>query len=235
MGSVTAQFRQSVTLVFVYISNLVLYAGPLTISGFGVSESATAPQAFAAVVAPFADPASAWALTGGFIQNSAFITVLSGLTFVTYHGALVGTFNSRGFILTLHTIVYSVSMYLAGIFTVLVFISQQARYTAAQEVMIELQVRFITVFYDLFEVPTSSRLFTPSETVPLSSLTGPDVAVLTVLVVLVLYFVYSLYLGTRVNHAGSRFSAFVALLGVMASPTIYISGLIIWSTGAVPI
>lgn len=234
-GSVRNQIRQSAVLIVVYLANLLLYAGPLTLSGFGVSQTAAAPRAFAAIVAPFADPATAWALTGGLIQNSAFITVLSGLTLVTYHGALLGTFSSRGFVLTLHTVVYSVSAYLAGIFTILVLISQQAQYAAARDLVIELQVRFITVFYEAFGVPASQRLFTPGETIPVSALTGPDVTVLSILGVLVLYFTYSLYLGTRINHAGSRFSAVFALAGVVASPAIYITGLIVWSTGTIPI
>jgi len=234
-GSIASQVRQSGVLVVVYLVNLVLYAGPLTLSGAGVQETTRAPQAFAAVVGPFADPATAWALTGGLVQNSAFITAASALTFVTYHGVLLGTFSSRGFVLTLHTVVYSVSAYLAGIFTVVILISQQAQYAASRELLIELQIRFITVFYEAFGVPASQRLFTPGETLPVSALTGPDVTVLSVLGVLVLYFTYSLYLGTRINHAGSRFSAVFALVGVVASPAIYITGLIVWSTGAVPI
>lgn len=233
-GVLRQRLRHSGFLMGVYLLNLLLYAGPLTLAGYGVGETVAAPGSFASVVAPFADPATAWTFATGFVQNSAFITALSGLTFVTYHVAVVGTLNSKGYNLTLHTVVYSASAYLAGIFSLVVFLSEQRGFDAAREVVLELQIRFITVFYEALGVPPAQRVFTPSETIPFASVTPKESLVLAVLVVLVLYFAYSLYLGARLNHRASRFGALLALAGVVLSPAIYVSALILWSTAPVP-
>ncbi|MDR5673162.1 hypothetical protein RH858_08365 [Halalkaliarchaeum sp. AArc-GB] len=234
-GTTHQKVKHTVALLVVFVVNLFLYAGPLTLAGYGVVEQDTTPDAAILLFSPFMDVEMATYLVGGFIQNSAFITVLTLVTFVTYHGMLILTLNSQGILLTLHTIVYSVSAYLAGIFTVLVVLTEQEQLATARDLVLEIQIRFLNYAYDLFGVPVEQRVFVSSGEIQLTALSRTEVAVLTVLVVLVLYFVYSLYLGARINHRGSRFSALLALVAVLLSPLLYVAGLIAWSLGTLPV
>ena len=219
------------SLSVVFVTNIVLYATPLTLSGFGVAVETGAPAWFVPVAAVLGNPDAAWWLFAGIARNSAFLTVISAATLLTYHAALVVTRSSEGFLLTLHTVVYSVSAYLAGIFTVLVFLSRAEAFATARDLVVNLQVRFISVLYDLFEVPPSQRVFTLGDPVSTSGLSGDETTVLAVLAVLVLYFGYSMYLGARLNHGAGVTSAVLSLLAVGLSPALYVAALLVYSTG----
>jgi len=219
------------SLSVVFVTNIVLYATPLTLSGFGVAVETGAPAWFVPVAAVLGNPDAAWWLFAGIARNSAFLTVISAATLLTYHAALVVTRSSEGFLLTLHTVVYSVSAYLAGIFTVLVFLSRAGPFATARDLVINLQVRFISVMYDAFGVPPSQRVFTLGEPVPASQLSSNETTILAVLGVLVLYFAYSMYLGARLNHGAGVTSAALSLLAVGLSPVLYVAALLVYSTG----
>ena len=220
------------SLSVVFLINVVLYATPLTLSGFGVAIETGAPAWFSPIATrALGNPDAAWWLLAGIAQNSAFLTVISAATLLTYHAALVVTRSSEGFLLTLHTVVYSVSAYLAGIFTVLVFLSRADAFTTARELVLNLQVRFISVMYELFEVPPSQRVFTLGDPVSTSQLSGNETTALAVLAGLVLYFGYSMYLGARLNHGAGVTSAVLSLLAVGLSPALYVAALLVYSTG----
>jgi hypothetical protein len=224
------------SLLVVFLTNVVLYATPLTLSGYGVAVESEAPAWFGPVAgAVLGNPDTVWRLFAGIAQNSAFLIALSGVTLLTYHLALVLTRSSNGFVLTLHTVVYSVSAYLAGIFTVLVFLSRNSAYETARTLVTNLQIRFIAVFYDLFEVPPSERVFTVSESVGAGQLTDAETGIIAVLITLVLYFVYSMYLGARLNHGTGVTGAILAVLAVGLSPAIYVTLLLVYSTGGLSI
>ena len=219
-------------LSVVFLVNVVVYATPLTLSGFGVAVETGAPAWFVPIAeATLGRPDAAWWLLAGIAQNSAFLTVISALTLVTYHVALVVTRSSDGFLLTLHTVVYSVSAYLAGIFTVLVFLSRAPGFVTARDLVLNLQVRFISVMYDSFGVPPSQRVFTLGDPVSASQLSSNETAVLAVLCALVLYFAYSMYLGARLNHGAGITSAALSLLAVGLSPVLYVAALLVYSIG----
>jgi hypothetical protein len=222
------------SLLVVFLANVVLYATPLTLSGYGVAVETRAPSWFVPIAnTTLGDPVTAWRLFAGIAQNSAFLIALSAVTLLTYHLALVATRSSEGLLLTVHTVVYSVSAYLAGIFTVLVFLSRAPGFETARSLVVDLQVQFITVFYDLFSVPESRRVFSVDEPVSLVQLTSNETAVLAVLVALVLYFVYSMYLGARLNHGAGVTSAALSLLAVGLSPGVYVAILLVYSTGGI--
>lgn len=228
--------RQTLSLVAVLVANLALYAGPLTLAGYGTTATGPAPQWFRPLAsAALGDPAAAWQLANGFVQNSVFLLGLSAVTLVTYHGTLVMTFTSRGFLLTLHTVVYSVSAYLAGIFTVLVYLSEQPGLATARELVVEIQVRFIGVFYDFFGIPASERVFRSSGSLSTANLGSQETFVLAVLALLALYFAYSLYLGTRLNHGAGSLRAVVSVFGVALAPAVYVGVLLLYSTGGSPL
>ncbi|MFD1597681.1 hypothetical protein ACFSBX_01725 [Halobellus rarus] len=232
--SVRRGLSQLRSLLVVFLTNVVLYATPLTLSGYGVAVETEAPSWFVPIAQrTLGNPDTAWWLFAGIAQNSVFLIALSAVTLLTYHAALVVTRSSKGFLLTVHTVVYSVSAYLAGIFTVLVFLSQAQAYGTARALVIDLQVRFISVFYDLFGVPESRRVFSVGEAVPMAQLNSGETAVLALLVALVLYFVYSMYLGARLNHGAGVGSAVLSLLAVGLSPAVYVAILLVYSTGGV--
>ena len=220
------------SLSTVFATNVVLYAMPLTLSGFGVAVETDAPAWFAPIAArTLGNPDAAWWLLAGTAQNSAFLAVISAATLLTYHAALVVTRSSEGFLLTLHTVVYSVSAYLAGIFTLLVFLSRAEAFATARDLVLNLQVRFISVLYDVFEVPPAQRVFTLGDPVSTSRLSSNETTVLAVLAGLVLYFGYSMYLGARLNHGAGVTSAVLSLLAVGLSPALYVAALLVYSTG----
>lgn len=228
--------RQTLSLVTVLVVNLALYAGPLTLAGYGTTSVGPAPSWFRSpATAVLGDPAAAWQLANGFAQNSVFLLGLSTVTLVTYHGTLVVTFTSRGFLLTLHTVVYSVSAYLAGIFTVLVYLSEQPGLETARQLVVEIQVRFIGLFYDAFGIPASERVFQSSGTLSTADLGSQETFVLAVLALLALYFAYSLYLGTRLNHGAGYLRAVVSVFGVALAPAVYVGVLLLYSTGGSPL
>ncbi|GGJ11718.1 hypothetical protein GCM10008995_22020 [Halobellus salinus] len=230
--SIRSTLRRLRGLSVVFVVNVVLYATPLTLSGFGVAVESDAPAWFVPIGrSVLGNPDTAWWLLAGIAQNSVFITAISGLTLLTYHAALIVTRSSEGFLLTLHTVVYSVSAYLAGIFTVLVFLSRAGPFATARELVINVQVRFIAVMYDVFGVPPSQRVFTLGDPVPASRLSPSETTILAVLGVLVLYFAYSMYLGARLNHGAGVTSAALSLLAVGLSPVLYVAALLVYSTG----
>jgi len=215
---------QAIRLTLVWGVNLVLYALPLTLSGIGFSSEAAAPPAFGAVVGPVVQsPDTAWQVLVGFVQNSAFLTVATGLALVAFHGSVLVVRRSRGFVQSLHTVVYTTSAYLAGMFTVVMFLSTADGLARAREFVLTVQANFILGVIDLLNVDlTLPGVQTGS--LELAGLTQSGATLIAVLAVLSLYFLYSMYLGARLNHGMSRVQAWVVVAGVLASPAAYIAG-----------
>lgn len=233
-GGDSGTFRRILSLLGVYVINVLLYAIPLTLSGLGVAAESDPPAWFIPIVARvLGDPDAAWWLFAGIGQNSVFLTLLSGLTLVTYHAALIVTRSSQGFMLTLYTVVYSVSAYLAGIFTILVFLTRAEALSTARDLVINLQLWFATEVYDTIGVPSSRRALPSGEPVQISRLSNNEAIVLAVLGMLLLYFAYSLYLGALLNHDAGATSAALSLLAVGLSPVVYVIIISLTSTGGV--
>lgn len=72
------------SLSVVFLINVVLYATPLTLSGFGVAIETDAPAWFTPIATRvLGNPDAAWWLLAGIAQNSAFLTVISAATLFT--------------------------------------------------------------------------------------------------------------------------------------------------------
>lgn len=219
--------RKLAHLTVVYVTNLALYALPLTLTGFGVDESATAPDWLTNSVAPgFGHPDELWRFLSGFVQNSAFLFVATVLTLFTFHTGVLLSRNSKGLIQTVHTVVYSTSAYLAGIFTVVWALSTSEGVTVARELVVTVQKEFVYYFIDLLGSDLGLPGGRPDPT-PVSDLSADGTSLLAVLIVLGLYYLYSLYLGTRINHHTSRFTGLVIVTFVALSPALYVIGLIL--------
>ncbi|MEZ3145107.1 hypothetical protein [Halobaculum sp. MBLA0143] len=212
------QFRQLYTLSVVYLVNVVLYAAPLTLAGVGVRGAGAAPPAVARL--PLASPDTVWQFTVGLIVNS--LTLLAGtvLTLFAVHAALVVTLQSRGFVRTAYSVVYSTSAYLAGMYTVVVYLSQAGTDVAAGVVLDLQRALFASVLNAM-----GSTLEPPGgepQGFVFSGMSTAGVYALSLLAVLAVYYLYSLYLGSRINHDAGRLPSLLVVLGVVVSPVVYI-------------
>lgn len=234
-ASTIGTWRVMLGLSAYFAVNLVLYAVPLTLAGYGVVSTADAPPLFTAYLGSlFADPTAAYQFLLSTVQNSAYLLVASGLTLVTYHVGVVLTRSSRGYLQSLHTVVYSTGVYLALIFTLVWYLSQAEAIVVADQVMLNVQKEFIYYFIDLYDVNLSlpSGRPTPVDT---SRLTLQGKLALGGIAAGFLYYGYALYLGSRINHRASRLSSALAVGFVGVSPVLYVSGSIFATTGQLPV
>ncbi|WP_227131515.1 hypothetical protein [Halorubellus salinus] len=213
-------------LAVVYVVNLALYAVPLTLAGIGVQSTAAAPSWFVALAGGLADPTSLWQFLSALVQNSAFLTVAAVLTLVNYHAAVLLTLNSKGVLQTAHTITYSTSAYLAGLFSLVWYLSQSATTEVAAAFVVAIQKEFIYFFIDALGSEFTLASGRP-DAVNVAAVSQEGQLVLAALVGCVLYYLYSMYLGARINHGASRFTGFLVLLAVAAAPALYIVGTIL--------
>lgn len=215
---------QVASLVLVYVVNLVAYAVPLTLAGIGVQSSAQAPSGYAALVGGIGlDPTGTWQLLVAFVQNSLYITVATVVTLVTFHVGVVLARDSRGVVQSMHTVVYTTSAYLVAVFTGVWYLTNQAGVDGARELVLNLQAAFVYAVIDLIGADLSLPVGRPDSLVA-TSLSTTGQVVLALLVVAVLYYLFSLYLGARVNHLASRRNAALAVLAVALAPVVYVAG-----------
>lgn len=226
--SVNERLAPSLNLLFVYIFNLVLYAAPLTAAGFGQSTVADEPS-WVAELTWLPNPSVWWTYGYAFVQNSLFLLTATVLVFVTYHIAVFFSIKSRGILESATTVVYSTSAYLAGIFTVVWYVSTAPGVETARDLIINTQKYFIYAVIDAMgaDVGLPSGRPTP---VAVETLTTQGEWIITLLLVLIAYFFYSLYLGTRINHKSGRAIAVLVVAAVLVSPVIYVAGSIIIAT-----
>lgn len=223
--------KRSLYLTAVYVTNLALYATPLTLTGFGVNQNATPPAWFAdSAVAAVGNPAAAWRFLTGFLQNSAFLFVATVLTLVAFHAGVVLTRSSQGILNTVYTVVYSTSAYLAGIFTVVWYLSTNEGVAAARDLVIAAQGSFIYFFIDALGSDLGLPGGRPDPVDP-SALSADGTTILAVLVVMALYYLYSLYLGSRINHRADRSTGILVVTFVALSPALYVVGLVLVYSG----
>lgn len=215
-------------LIFLSI-NLILYSLPLTIAGYGVNEGNTAPNAFTTAVMPFvSDPTELWQFLVALANNSAFLIVAALLTFGAFHIGILLIRTSKGILHSLRIVTYSVSIYLAIIFSLVWYLSLSPRIRFADEFLISLQAEFFYYFIDLFGVSLELPGGRP-ETIQIASLTTIGLMILSIILVAAVYFLYVLYIGAQVSHNATRSEAFVAIVFVVISPTLYVTGIIVFS------
>lgn len=220
-GSLRSQLRESQKLISVYLVNLVFYAGPLTLAGIGLQSGSTVPGWATSVVGE--DPGPTLQLIVGFIQNSVYLLGVTAATLLGIHLALLVTFQSRGFFRTAYSVIYSTSVYLAGMFTMVWYLTTASGVRSAREFVINLQVSFIYAAIDLTGSDFVYGVGRPETLVPANFSTVGEYALIT-LAVLLLYYLYSLYLGTRINHDADRLKSLIVMMVVLSLPAIYVAG-----------
>ncbi|WP_318569614.1 hypothetical protein [Salinigranum marinum] len=224
-GSLGATVSGSRRLLTVFVVNLVIYAVPITLAGFGSTFTATAPPSAIAAVTRVGglSPIEAWDFAQRFVQNSLYISLGAALTFLAFHGSVWLTRSSAGVLPSLHTVVYSTSAYLAGVFSVVWFIATAPSVVVVDQFVLNVQKRFIYTLIDA----TGAGLELPSgrpTAVDLAGATPTGQLALATLVVTVGYFVYSMYLGSRLNHGASQTTAAITVVTVGATPAAFVLG-----------
>lgn len=230
---------QLTQLTGVYVLNLLLYAVPLTLSGVGFDAIPAAPGAFVAVFGLLVSNAEeAWEFAFALYRNSYFITGMVGIVLLTYHGTVKSFGVSRGFVRSFQTVIYTSSAYLAGIYTVTTFLSTADGVERAEQFTLAVQkLAFTSIISALNPIlPAALEVpFQPPESIPTSGFSPTGRIAIAALVLLIVYFLYTLYLGTILNHGSNRRQALTVVLGVMAAPIVYVAGSALFSATIAPV
>jgi len=225
-----ALVRQLAGLTVFYLWNVLLYAAPLTLAGIGFTTNATAPAWFAGLTGSLvATPDTLWRLTVGLLQNSAFLTIATAVVLVSYHGAVMLVAGRDGLLKSFHTVVYATGAYLAALFTGVMYLSTASGLGAAESLVLNLQREGFYLVIDWVGADVSLPGGRPDQVVA-GAVSPTGQMVLALLGVASLYFLYSLYLGARINHGMGRSRATAVLLAVSMSPVLYIGGSVVYST-----
>ncbi|MGM0371782.1 MAG: hypothetical protein ACQEQJ_04660 [Halobacteriota archaeon] len=218
------KLRRAVDLLVVYLVNLALYAGPLTLAGIGIGSESTVPDWLLVLTGGERGPVLLF--VAGFVRNSAYLFGVTVATLLGIHLAVLVTLQSKGVMRTAYSVVYSTSIYLAGLFTVVWYLTTATGVHNARDFVVNVQVEFIYRVIDLTGSEMRFGLARPDTLVPGEfSLVGE--LSLALLLVLFVYYLYSIYLGTRLNHDAGRFEGVVTVSIVVLLPVLYVVGSII--------
>lgn len=231
-GSVWNQLQQVKNLTVVFLANLGLYAGPLTIAGYGSQSVSTVP-AWLVSVSPIDITTGVWKFVATFTLNCAYILAATVITLITFHLSIILTRQSQGFLSSAYSVVYSTSAYLAGIFTVVWYLSLTEGVSAAKLVVLNIQRTFVYAIIDFLGSDVGLPSGRPSG-IPIADVSSEGRIMLTILVLLTMYYIYSMYLGSRINHNSNRLYSLLTVAAVSASPIIYVSLSITAATGGIP-
>jgi hypothetical protein len=222
-GSLWEKFNQLALLLIVFIANLAAYAFPLTIVGSG-----TAPDIANTPVALFIDSSTE---TGRFLlrfaQNSLYLTGAAGATFLAFHSGVLMTRSSQGILSSLHTVIYSTSGYLAAVFSLVVYIDSSERFAQTAAFVEWIQLKFIYAVVDATGADlVLANAGRPSATPP-GGLVLQGQLLIAGLLLASMYYLYSMYLGSRINHDTSRITAALTLLAVLSIPIFFVIGSVV--------
>jgi hypothetical protein len=212
-------------LSVVFLVNLVAYAVPLTLAGFGTVPQSTPPAVFSALVAPaLTNPTDAWLFVARFAQNGLYLTGAAVATFIAFHGGVLVTRSSSGVLASMHTVIYSTSAYLAGIFSFVMYLDARESFTRAAELVLWIQLRFVYAIIDAMGSDLVLQNAGRPGPVPPQDVSVGGQLLVAGLAVAGIYYVYSLYLGSRVNHDTSRTTALLTVAAVLSTPVLFVVG-----------
>lgn len=225
----TTQLLEASWIVLFLFGNLVLYAAPLTLAGYGVGGGISAPAAFVNTFDPVLnDPAGVWEFLVALSRNSAFLLVATLLTFFTFHVGVILSRSSHGILQSLRAVAYSTGVYLAVMFSLVWYVSTAPGIAVADDILIAVQAEFFYYFIDLLNVGLGLPGGRPSG-IPTEGLKNLGLMILALLIVSAVYFLYVLYVAARVGHNANRIEAMIATGFVLVSPALYVIGIILYS------
>lgn len=217
-------------LIGLYVLGIVLYSLPLTYAGVGASATQSNPYPVVVNAATTLgwEPIELWTFLIAFAENSVFLIVGSVLVFVVMHAAVILLRTSNGPLQTVHTVVYVTGVYLAAIYSVVWTLSIVDSVEVADQIVLGVQSLFVDWVVGL--TGADLELLGGTTTIPDTSAVTPMGRLLLVgLIVSVLYFVYSIYMGVRINHNGSRSTALGVVTFVVVSPALYVLGSVLFT------
>jgi len=132
-----------------------------------------------------------------------------------------------GLLKSFHTVMYTTGAYLAALFTGVMYLSTTPGLEGAESLVLYLQRKGFYLIIDWLGVDVALPGGRPDGAV-VATLTPTGQAVLALLVVAAVYFLYSLYLGARINHGMSRSKAITVFIAVPAAPVLYIAGAVMY-------
>ncbi|MBX0325424.1 hypothetical protein EGH21_20565 [Halomicroarcula sp. F13] len=210
-----------------YLVNLVAYAIPLTLAGIGIQSSQRAPAGFADVVSSYGiDATASWQLLVAFVQNSLFISIATAITLVTFHVGVLIVRDSQGIVQSMHTVVYTTSAYLVATFSAVWYLTNQAGVSGARQLVRTLQAAFVYAIIDALGAGLELPGGRPNS-LGVETISTQGQWILAILTLTLLYYLFSLYLGARINHRATRSNAVIAVIAVALSPVVYVTGSII--------
>lgn len=220
-----ARTQRILSLSMIYVLGLVLYALPLTYAGFGMAAAAGSPPAqIASAASAFGwDPSELWIFLRSFAENTAFLISGSVVILGVFHAAAIVLRTSKGFLQSVHTIVYASGMYLAAVYSFVWTLSISDSVEVADQVVLAAQSAFITAVIDI----TGTGVALPGGDTAMpdtAAMTTTGSVLLAGLLVSIVYLLYSLYAGVRSNHDGSRFQAIGTVVLVLSAPVLYVLG-----------
>jgi hypothetical protein len=225
-GSLWSKFRQIIQLVVIFVANLSAYALPLTIAGFG-----TVPNVEQLPILASLSTSEEVRFILRFAQNSLYLTGAAGATFIAFHAGVLLTRSSQGILSSLHTVTYSTSGYLAAIFSFVVYIQTSNQLSQTADFLIWFQVAFV---YRIIDMLGANLVLEGVERVgemPSQGLSPLGQVLIAGLLIACSYYVYSLYLGSRLNHNTSRTTATLTVLAVLSTPIFFVIASVIAVTG----
>lgn len=222
------RIRRVLSLSAIYVLGLLLYALPLTYAGFGMTAVDGDPPAQIVTTAAALgwEPSELWVFLRSFVENTVFLISGSIVTLCVFHGAVIVLRTSRGFLQSVHTIVYASGMYLAAVYSFVWALSISDSVAVADQVVLAIQSAFITAVIDF--TGTNVALPGGDTTMPdTAAMTSTGSVLLVGLAVSIVYLLYSLYAGVRSNHGGSGFQAIGTVVLVLSAPVLYVLGSIV--------
>jgi len=225
-GSVWNKFGQLIQLFGIFVANLSAYALPLTIAGFG-----TVPNVEQLPILASLDMSEETRFVLRFAQNSLYLTGAAGATFMAFHAGVLLTRSSRGILSSLHTVTYSTSGYLAAIFSFVVYIQTSDQLSRTADFLIWFQVAFVYRIIDMLGADLVLEGVERGGEMPSQGLSQLGQILIAGLLIACGYYVYSLYLGSRLNHNTSRITATLTVLAVLSTPIFFVIASVIAVTG----
>lgn len=207
---------QGTRLMAIYSLNLVLYAAPLSLAGFGIGRT-TALNEFVI----------------SLVTNSAFLLAGTLLTLLTFHTGVLISGASGGLLRSFRAVTYSTGIYLALGYTLVWYVATTPRTSTASDLLLALQAKFLYYFIDSLDVGLGLPGGRP-EAVDASGLTPIGKLVIILLALSGIYYLYVLYIGSRTGHGSNRVQALVATTFVLISPALYAVGTILFSLYTLP-
>ncbi|MFB6124317.1 MAG: hypothetical protein ABEJ78_12775 [Haloferacaceae archaeon] len=224
-GSLVGIADQLGSLGVVFLTNLLAYAIPLTLAGLGTVPTLGTPTWVAALAAPVGlEATEAWRFALRLARNCLYLTGAMAATFVAFHGSVLLTRSSTGVLPSLHTVVYSTSAYLAGIFSFVMYLDTTPGVSTAAALVRWIQLRFVYGVLDALGSDFVLAAWSRPGATPPTGLTPDGKLLLAGLVVASGYYVYSLYLGSRVNHRTDRTTAATTVVTVLSTPVLFVLG-----------